>query len=114
MPDAGEVPWRIAGDGRVMVRVRLTPKSSKDAIEGIEGTAEGAAFKARVRAVPQDGAANAALERLFSDWLGVPKSSVGIESGSKARVKTVAIAGDRTSIEARLRTKLAQIPAERH
>ncbi len=35
-------PWRPAAGG-VMVRVRVTPKSSKDAIEGIEETAEGPA-----------------------------------------------------------------------
>ena len=40
-----EHPWR-AGDGCVIVRVRLTPKSSVEGVEGVAPTAEGAAFGA--------------------------------------------------------------------
>jgi uncharacterized protein YggU (UPF0235/DUF167 family) len=86
------------------VRFRLTPKSSKDTIDGLEMTAEGPAFKARVRALPEDGAANAALETLAAEWLGVPKTSVRLVSGSKSRVKALAIGGDTTAIEGRLQT----------
>ncbi len=101
-------PWRH-GDACVIVRFRLTPKSSKDAIDGLELTAEGPAFKARVRALPEDGAANAALERLVALWLDLPKSSVRLIAGGKSRVKTIAAGGDITTIEARLRTKLAEL-----
>jgi uncharacterized protein YggU (UPF0235/DUF167 family) len=89
------------------VRVRLTPKSSKDAIDGLEATAEGPALKARVRAVPEDGAANAALQRLLADWLDVPPSRVALTSGARSRVKSVAIAGDIGELEDRLAARLA-------
>ena len=101
-----QVPWR-RGAGCVIVRVRITPKSAKDIIDGVEETAEGPAIKARVRAVPADGAANAALMRLLADWLGMPKSSVGLAHGGKSRVKSVEITGNVEEIEARLAARLA-------
>ena len=112
--------WRVAGraelkfggwheDAGVIVRYRLTPKSSKDANDGVEVTSECPAFKARVRAVPEDGAANAALMRLAADWLGVPKSAVSLVSGPKSRVKTLAISGDVTTLEDRLQARLHEI-----
>ena len=53
--------WRPAGDG-VALRIRLTPKASKDAVTGVGETAEGPAVLVRVRAVPDQGQANAAAE----------------------------------------------------
>jgi uncharacterized protein YggU (UPF0235/DUF167 family) len=99
-------PWR-QGAACVIVRFRLTPKSSKDSIDGLEITAEGRAFKARVRAVPEDGEANAALEKLVASWLDVPKSAVSLVSGAKSRVKNLAIGGDPKSLEHKLAAKLA-------
>lgn len=99
-------PWRPGG-GCVIVRVRITPKSSKDTIDGIETTAEGPALKARVRAVPSDGEANAALLTLLAQWLGVAKSSVRLAQGGKSRVKSVEITGNTEELEARLATRLA-------
>ncbi len=87
------------------MRFRLTPKSSKDAIDGLDVTAEGPAFKSRVRAIPEDGAANAALERLVAEWLQVPKSAARLVTGAKSRVKSIAVEGDVKEIEERLRAK---------
>ncbi len=47
----------------------------------------------RVTAPPIGGRANAALERLLADAVGVPKSAVRVVSGARAREKTVAIEG---------------------
>jgi hypothetical protein len=102
---AGDRPWRLTG-GRFVVRVRLSPKSSRDAIEGVEATAEGPALKARVRAVPEKGEANAALERLLAGWLGVPKSTVRVEAGERSRVKSVAIEGDGEALARRAEARL--------
>lgn len=103
------LPWRVVagrlGAACVIVRFRLTPKSSKDAIDGLEMTAGGQAFKARVRAIPEDGAANAALELLVSEWLQVPKSAARLVAGAKSRVKSIAAGGDVNEIEDRLRAK---------
>ncbi|MGD9786216.1 MAG: DUF167 domain-containing protein [Hyphomicrobiaceae bacterium] len=98
---AEQDPWRTA-DGVVFLRLRLTPRASRDEIGGREDTGEGPAIKARVRAVPEDGKANAALEALVAGWLGVPRSAVSLVAGPKSRVKTVAIRADVTSVLERL------------
>ena len=47
----------------IEIRIRLTPRSSLDAVEGIRAASDGTEHvAARVRAVPEKGAANAALE----------------------------------------------------
>lgn len=104
---ASEQPWRTTAEGLV-VRVRVTPKSGRDEIAGIETTAEGTALKARVRAVPSDGEANAALTRLFAAWLGVPKATVTLVSGGKSRIKSLAIHGEPNALARELDTRLAR------
>lgn len=96
-------PWWRTGKG-VIVRVRVTPKSSIDAIGGLEQTAEGPALKARVRAVPADGAANAAVAALLAERLGVAKSTIAVTGGAKSRVKLLTVAGEADMLESRLRT----------
>ncbi|TPK61000.1 DUF167 domain-containing protein [Mesorhizobium sp. B2-4-19] len=87
-------PFRIRENG-IDLFVRLTPKSSVDRLEGVETAADGRShFKARVRAVPESGAANQALERLVAKTLGVPASAVSVVAGGTARLKTLRIAGD--------------------
>jgi uncharacterized protein YggU (UPF0235/DUF167 family) len=81
------------------ILVRLTPKASVDAIDGIKSAADGAVYLAvRVRAVPEKGAANAALERLLADWLDLPKRAVSVVAGSTSRLKTVRLTGDTAEI----------------
>jgi uncharacterized protein len=104
-----DLPWRTA-NGCVIVRVRLTPKSSLEGIAGVGATPEGAAFIAKVRAVPADGEANAALERLVAKWLDVPKSAVRVTQGARSRVKALTISGETGCLEARLQAKLSQAP----
>ena len=99
------LPWTRSGDGLIL-RVRVTPKSSKDSVEGMEASTQGPALKVRVRAVPDKGAANAAVVEAVADWLGVPKSWVTLVGGSTARVKTLAIAGDAVALSAQCARRL--------
>lgn len=39
---------------------------------------------ARVRAVPEKGAANAALEKILASWLGIARSDVAVIAGGTA------------------------------
>jgi uncharacterized protein (TIGR00251 family) len=89
------------------VRVRLTPKSSRDGVDGVENTADGSAFKVHVRAVPEKGEANKALVRAFADWLDVPKRTIEVAQGSKSRCKMLVVAGDRAQLSARIAERLA-------
>jgi uncharacterized protein YggU (UPF0235/DUF167 family) len=90
---ADNPPWQVVAGG-LRLRVRLTPKSSSDTVLGVEQTAVGSALKVKVRAVPEKGSANAALERLVADWLGLARRDVTLDTGSKSRVKTILVAGD--------------------
>ncbi len=97
-----DLPVRKAA-GRIEIRVRLTPKSSADRVEGVSVGSDGAAYlAARVRAVPEKGAANTALERLVADWLGVPGRSVSVTAGGTSRIKTVSVEGDPDALAKRI------------
>lgn len=104
--------WRETPRG-LAIRVRLTPRAQRDSIDGLEETAEGLALKARVRAIPESGAANEALERLVSDWLGVPKSTVAVTAGGKSRLKTVSVLGNSEVLQRDLADKLADVEKAR-
>jgi uncharacterized protein (TIGR00251 family) len=90
-------PYRVRPDG-IVLAVRLTPRAARD---GIDGLKEGR-IQARVRAVPEDGRANAALVELVADEIGVPKSTVEVTAGHIARLKSVTIKGDAAALEARV------------
>jgi uncharacterized protein YggU (UPF0235/DUF167 family) len=96
--------FRARSDG-IDLFVRLTPKSSIDAVEGIGVSADGSShLKARVRAVPENGAANAAVEKLIAKWLGLPKRDVSLVAGGTSRLKTLRISGDPEEIGSRIAT----------
>lgn len=89
-----ETPWSEEAGG-VALWLRLTPKGGRDAIDGMETLADGkAVLKARVRAAPEDGRANAALIDLIARALDAPKKAVTIRSGETSRLKKLFIAGD--------------------
>ena len=86
-------PWSAIAGG-VALSVRLTPKGGRDAIEGIEQLADGrSVLKARVRAAPSEGEANAALVRLIAKAVGVPPRDVALTAGATARIKRLTITG---------------------
>ncbi len=113
MPAPLDRPWRQSGTS-IELRIRLTPKGGRDAVDGTTASPDGPALKARVRAAPEDGEANAALIELIAAWLDVPKRNVTLESGHKSRTKMLAISGNAATIEQRLRsnlTALTDLPA---
>lgn len=91
--------------------VRLTPNAARDAVEGWRDTADGRTHLAvRVRAVPEDGKANAALVALLARRLGIPKRDVDVIRGATSRLKTVRIAAEGAD-RARLLALLETIPS---
>ena len=96
------------GEGGLRMVVRLTPRASRDAVEDPLELADGrTVLGARVRAVPEKGAANRALQALIGTWLGVAKSRVKVVSGVTSRIKTVDIAGGPDDLAARLQARLS-------
>ncbi len=74
--------------------VRVQPKASADRIEDWAEDDAGRQFlKVRVRAVPEDGKANSAVQKLVAKWLGLPKSAVRVVTGGKTRLKGLEIEG---------------------
>jgi len=99
---AQDLPWHSAPGG-VLVDVRLTPRGGRDAIEGIARRADGrVVLKARVRAAPSEGEANAALCRLLANAVGVAPRQATLVSGATAREKRVRISGDPVKLVATL------------
>jgi uncharacterized protein len=93
----------------VILPVRLTPKSGRDEIVGIEAFGDEAVLKARVRAAPEAGRANEALERLIAHWLKVPPSSVSVTQGGKSRSKHVLIEGDAGTLAILIEARLGEL-----
>ena len=95
-------PWTAAAGG-LRLRVRLTPRGGRDAVDGVQRLSDGTTVLAvRVRAVPEKGAANAALLAVVAAAAGVSASQAALVAGATGRVKTVAISGDATALAARL------------
>ena len=91
---AGGSPFAVHR-GRLVVRVKLTPRAAQERIDGIEQDAAGAAaLKVAVTAPPEKGRANAKLLALLAKTWRLPKSSLAIVGGATDRRKTVAIMGD--------------------
>ena len=89
---------------KVRLAVRLTPRGGADRLDGWGRDDAGRAFlKARVRAAPVEGEANAALEALLAKALGIARSQVSVARGATQRLKTVEIEGiDAAALEAAL------------
>ncbi len=102
---------RRSRDG-VIIPVRLTPKSNRDEVAGVEDQGGESVLKARVRAVPEAGRANSALETLIAKWLGVPPSTVSVAHGGKSRLKQVAVAGDGDALMSLIARRVAEFELE--
>lgn len=101
------LPWRSTASG-VEIFLRLTPRGGRDAIDGVETLSDGRlVLKARVRAVPEDGAANRAVEKLIAKALGVPNSAVRVGTGHTSRIKHIAVDGEPPVLLKRLENLLA-------
>jgi uncharacterized protein len=100
---------RLCDDG-LAVAVRVTPKSSRDAVGAIEERDGASLLKVYVRAVPEDGKANDAVAQLLAAFLGCPRRSAVVTAGHTSRSKTVTISGDGPILQRRLNDKLGSPP----
>jgi uncharacterized protein (TIGR00251 family) len=75
--------------GGVRLKLRIQPRSSKNAVEGVYG----GSLKIRLTSPPVEGEANKALVKFLAGLLGVKKADITIESGHKSRNKSVVISG---------------------
>ena len=99
----------IAVRGRLTLHVRVTSRSRRDSVAGLADTIDGPAVSVHVRAVPEDGAANAAVIATVAEWLGVPKTSVALSGGGKSRYKTLDVGSVDQADAAALYAKLEEL-----
>jgi len=71
------------------LRVKVVPASSRDALAGWLGDS----LKVRVRAPPERGRANAAVERIVARALGVSADRVRIVGGRRSAQKLLEVDG---------------------
>jgi uncharacterized protein (TIGR00251 family) len=71
--------------GHLLLRVRVQPKASRDAIL----VAEDGRIRVALTAPPVEGAANKALCAFVAKQLGLTKRCVAIAAGEKSREKTL-------------------------
>ncbi len=91
-------PYREAENGLVL-RLRLTPTSSLDKIDGVVLLPNGNwVLKAKVRAQPEKGKANKAALRLIAKSAGLAPSKICLISGTKDRNKELHIADENEQI----------------
>ena len=106
MKPAQRRAWNIGKHGLLLL-VRVTPKSTREGVEGLTDSPEGSALKVRVRAVAEGGEANRAVERVVAHWLGVPRTRVKLAQGGKSRVKTLDVEGAPDELESIVAARIA-------
>jgi uncharacterized protein (TIGR00251 family) len=77
---------KAAEDGAFLA-VHVTPKARANQL----GPLEGGVLRVHVTAAASEGAANDAVVRLLAKELGVPKTSLAILSGHRARQKRILV-----------------------
>jgi uncharacterized protein YggU (UPF0235/DUF167 family) len=82
--------------------IHVTPRARRPGVGGCQADA----LRVRVGAPPADGAANAACVNALAKALGVRRSAVTLDPGSRFRRKRVHIDGDPERLESQL-TRLA-------
>jgi len=101
--------WSVTPDG-LAIAIRLTPRGGRDSLDGVETLADGRqVLKAKVRAAPSDGEANAALIALLAKELGLGRSQLSLTAGASARLKRIIAHGDGQLLAARLQKRLCAI-----
>ncbi len=95
-------PYSVTADG-IRLAIRLTPRASRDGIDGIGQDADGrSVLRIRLTAPPVEGAANQAMIDFLAEILSVRKKDIAIRSGETGRLKILEIAGKPDVLAARL------------
>jgi uncharacterized protein (TIGR00251 family) len=84
----------------IVLNVRVIPRASKNAIQGIMGDA----LKIRIQAPPVEGKANAYLIKFLSKQWKIPRGNFEILSGETGRNKRLRIANPSDELRAALLT----------
>jgi uncharacterized protein len=90
-------------DGAIQFAVKVSPRASRQGIEGLIRDEKGAKLlKIAVNAPPEDGKANRELLALLAKTIGIAKSRLSLVSGETARKKVLRL----EAVDAALLTRL--------
>jgi uncharacterized protein (TIGR00251 family) len=93
-------PFRSTPAG-LLLAVRVTPKSSRNAVTGVHIAADGKeSLAVKVSAPPGKGKANRAAVEVLAKAFDLPKSAFSIISGETDRHKVVSVTGNPAALEA--------------
>jgi uncharacterized protein YggU (UPF0235/DUF167 family) len=79
--------------GKIQLRVKVTSRAGRDALEGIEHRGAGPVVKIRVPVPAENGSARKAARGLVRSLLGRPASAVVLQRGATARTKVLRVEG---------------------
>lgn len=100
---ADDLPWTQHVEGLV-VALRVTPRADRDAVLEIMPDAAGRAqIRVKVTAAPEDGKANAAVQKLLAKKWGLARSRIDVISGATSREKRILVRGDASELAELLR-----------
>lgn len=91
----------LVEDGLVL-RLYVQPGAKVSALLGERETGDGPRLKIKLKARAIEGQANAALVELIAELMHVPKSSVTLQAGSTARLKTIHVRGESQALLSKL------------
>jgi uncharacterized protein (TIGR00251 family) len=89
-------------DGRVLLDVNVVPGAKRHELAGLHD----GALRIKLAAPPVDGKANAALEKLLAQWLGLPQRAVQLVRGQASRRKTVCVEASAADVEQAITARL--------
>ncbi len=81
--------WVEDTTGGCILQVRVTPRSSRNRVDGPR---EGA-LKIRLNAPPVDGKANEALIEFLAECLDLPRRAISLAAGEQSRTKRILVRG---------------------
>lgn len=96
------MPWAEDIEAGCRLHIRVTPRSSRNKVDGLIGEA----LKIRLCAPPVEGKANAVLIEFLAEQLHLPRRALRLESGEQSRTKCIHVAG----LTARVVTERLQSP----
>jgi len=91
------------------IRLRVSPGAKRDDVSGVRPWGEEMRLVVRVRAVAEDGKANAAVARVLARWLDLAPRGFRVVSGERSRLKTVVAMGEPDALSRRLAERLDRL-----
>lgn len=91
----------------VEIHIRATPNAKVEKIDGVESRDDGNQYlKVKIRAIPEDGAANESIIKIIAKALKIPKSDIELKTGQKRRTKCLLVKNKNLDIEAIIKALL--------